>query len=260
MSYVPVTEFLPPSPDALPEEGERSSLLWSFTLPPSVDADRIEVNIDRLQRLHRVGGMAASIVYDYQGERTEFTPGISGINSDGTALATRAGVTKKAEQTSTQKLDLFPPGVISSCGQILAIHGINKAEKASMVSDRVREGEVPEKVWANELDKSVRQSLRQAGKEHLIARPRRPLQALYASILLMNAVNAVEGYELSTLVYAGVWASVVGLESMRNKAVFGNTLLDHRRWSMSFYSDYQIDRYVALNAMTRVPRLIRARK
>lgn len=148
-------------------------LLWDLHVPPAVDAERLEVNMTMLKRYQRVGAISSSAVLEYQGETTQFTPGIAGINADGSAIATKSGVLNRAERSKGELFDdlNIPPRFSGEYGRPLMLHKINKAELASKISDEVREhGKTREQAWARQLDLGMRESFRKGGKEHLVLR------------------------------------------------------------------------------------------
>lgn len=255
--FVPVTE--------LGEGSQDSQIRWNFTLQPSIDAERISINLDRLHRLHRIGGIAASVVFDYQGDRSEYTPGISGINSDGTAIASKTGTAHKAEETKTNTFDLFPPNLERQFGKVAVAHGINKAELASTISDKVRKnGGEREKLWASQLDQALRHSLRDAGKENLIRR--NPFYVRLLDSMWVGGGTGMLANQILTqhpnplfVIYPAVWSFGLGMQMRSNRRLFGESLIQNRRWSL-VPDSFQPDRYVAMSALSRVPGLIKARE
>ncbi|HSW36890.1 MAG TPA: hypothetical protein VLG37_00815 [Candidatus Saccharimonadales bacterium] len=253
---VSVSEFRP---------GVDERLQWDFALPPSLDQDRIQIHLPLLRTAHRLGGIAHSLVYDYQGDLSIFTPAVAGINPDGSAVATKAGVAKKAEPTTTRITDLDPT-IYPHYGKAEARHGINKAEIASRVSDRVGRGQTPEKAWAKELDKALRVSLRQAGSEHLLIHNlelghlSETMDYLWhlglAGALAPDLANGHLGFGSKLII--SFYGAILAVESLDNKNRHGSTLLKQRRWSMGPIS-YQLDRYLIMSGLTRVPGLIQAR-
>ena len=234
-----------------------SQLLWDLQLPPSLDLDTIGVNIDRLRLMHRIGGIGCSVIKGYQGDRTEFTPGISGINTDGTAIASRAGVSKKAEEYKQSHIELDDCRIRPPYNQILAIHRVNKAALADTISDKVRSGNSREALWSEQLDKIIRSSVQKSAKDNLVGRPSLPFRLLYAQSLAYDAF-AIGYYHRPILnaIYSGSYAAFLGLHSLRNKSLFDDTLIGKRRWSASIFDEYQVDRYIAVKSISLIPGLI----
>lgn len=164
--YRPLIDHVAPTEERPVENG----LVWDFNLPPLLDADRLVINTRRLALMQRIGGIATSVVQDYQGDRSDFTPGIAGINGDGTALATKAGTYKEAEAHKENKIDLFDRPMSARFGKIVSSHLLNKAEIAANVSEKVGKGITREQAWAEELDENLRTSIHQVSKENLTGR------------------------------------------------------------------------------------------
>jgi len=177
---VPVTHFTEPA-----DENIAAPVCWDVSLPPSIDANRIGINMGRLRKLHRLGGIASSVVTSYQGPREEYTPDISGVNADGTAVAARTGTLKKAEDSRTGLQEAFDQRIRPPYNKIIASNAVNKAALADRVSDKVRAGASdPEEIWAVELDKIIRSSLRYAAKRNLVGRSPLAIRAVESWILL----------------------------------------------------------------------------
>lgn len=244
-------------------------LVWGMNLPASIDAERVVVNMDALHRYQRVGAIGSSLVLEYQGDQTEFTPGVSGINGDGSAMATKAGTIKKADQSQAEILDpiTLPSFVVKEFGHPLMLHRLNKAEMVSKISDDVRaKGLSREEAWAKQLDASFRDSFRRGGSKHLKDRigslavlDYTLFSYLGATVSLEVATGDALALAISTGAWAGFHAAITTAQAALLKHTTGSTHLREKRWSM-FYANHQTDRYMALNAMSRFPGLISARK
>ena len=68
---MPIPELLESGPE---------NITWNLRLPDYVPAERIGVNVDRLQRCMRLGGLDSLIVNSYDGERTEYQDEITGVD------------------------------------------------------------------------------------------------------------------------------------------------------------------------------------
>ncbi|MDB5184593.1 MAG: hypothetical protein JWN38_401 [Candidatus Saccharibacteria bacterium] len=259
--------------EATAQEESPYDVDWHFAMPPSVDTERIQLNISRLDMLSRIGGIGSNVVRGYQGDVSQYTPGIGGVNADGTAMASRAVSVTKAQTRNTgssRDHDILP----AHYDTITADHAINRAEMASQITDKIREGTTPEKAWAQLLDSELRGSVRTAGIRFLVPPRRERLDMLNKAldIFYMGYVPCslgLFGYDISQGV-AGldtlplgmttiVYSVTIGLDSLSNKAHFGRTLLELRRWSIGAWG-HQYDRALALNGLSRVPGLLKARK
>lgn len=246
-------------------------LFWELNVPTSIDAERIEVDLSRVHRLHRVGAFNTSIVTEYQGERSEFTPGVSGINMDGSAIAAKAGVTKKAERSDNSVIPDYtvPTELRDVIGRATVVHKINKAELAQNTAQKRLESHCEvsrEEAWASELDKALRESYRNAGKIHLTGYEPRLLR--YYDFVCTTAVGAFytpfSPIRFMDYPFAlpGAYLAFQTLQTGRNallaKKVTGSNLLDQKRWSM--FHGHQSDRNLVLNGLTRAQSLISVRK
>lgn len=114
-------------------------------LPPHVDQDRLELNVLHLRAIHRAGAITASVVGSYEGDITQSTPSVVGINADGSAIAGRSAVTKKAQKSKQFLGDVEYAD--SEFGWTVLAHRVNRPEAADMVVERTRKGESSEKAW-----------------------------------------------------------------------------------------------------------------
>ncbi len=242
-------------------------VIWNMYTPPEIDTDRIILNVSAVQRYHRVGAMSSSIVIEHQGDRTEFTPGVSGINPDGSAIATRAGVVQKADKSRTACLDPLdiPPSVRHIFGKPIVVHSLNKPEMAQNISSLVRSGKSREAAWANQLDAGLRDSFRRAGKEHLMNRQPKLFNHLDYSLFgiwggsIANDTLSGHATAFNAILWTSIQAAFTGWEAVNLKRLTGSTHIDQKRWSL-FFSGQQSDRYVALYGLSRVSRLITVRE
>jgi hypothetical protein len=131
-------------------------------LPPHVDTDRLQINVTRLNALHKVGAMTAGYVVSYEGDVTETTPNIVGVNADGSAMAGKSGTTNKADKSQTAYTDIEPIGLIGDAPMIMSmfsrpvmVHRINRPEAASDVVDIVRDGKTSDEAWGGGTRQSI---------------------------------------------------------------------------------------------------------
>lgn len=238
-------------------------LLWDMQLPPHVDIERLQINVSRLRGLHRVGAMTASHVMSYEGDVTETTPNIVGVNADGSAMAGRSGVKKKAEQSRSSYYDLEKlPGHLSEIfGRPVMVHRINRPEAASTVADMTREGKTSEDSWGGVLDKALRFSLREGGRQHLTKRA----PAFWRAFQYYIMANVVAG-EVSQISegQAGLALPITYMLAQSThlgfRALLKSKGLESKQRISVLPFAAQPDRYIALNALSRIPGLISNRK
>ena len=234
------------------------ALLWDFNLPSNVDSERIVVNGKALRRLQRVGAVSCSIIREYQGEVSTFTPGINGMQADGTALATKAGhAEKKPLGEAKTAIDPSISKLIHGTnGRAVLIQSFNKPELASQVSDRVHTGsKTREQAWTERLNTAFEMTFRSGAREMLINQENKPLRYLgyylYSNIPILG-IESFVNQEVNY--YPAMLSGVYGIEFLRQalKArTVNESVTQNRRWS-AFPYDYQPDRYLAVNALSRL--------
>lgn len=237
---------------------------WDMQLPPHVDTERLQINVSRLRVMHRVGAFAASYVRSYEGDITETTPNIVGVNADGSTIAGKSGITKKAKKAEGSCADpysqSFRPMVDDTHGRTVAIHKLNRPELASQVADRVSEGDNSNNAWAGQLDLAVRESMRKSGREHLTSRANIS-DAACIGIHCLSLGMLVESGSLQLAAFTYLFGQAAPeLGPIRFRKLYGEDYnRPPRRWSLLPFG-YQFDRYIALNGLARMPGLIRSQK
>lgn len=243
-------------------------VIWDYQLPPTVDAERLQLNVTALKRYHRVGAITTSIITQYEGDTTQFTPGIGGLSADGTAIASRTGVYIPADKSDPSVIDRLdmPSFMRSSFGRPIITHRLNRPELANAVTDTMQKGRTTrEQAWADALNDALQDSFRRSGKEHLLNRCIKPLRYFdYAAYTVWggSVAGTIALNDTVPVLGIGIWAGWHGLftafQAYSNKSVTGHHSIDEKRWSI-FYGNQQSDRYLALNALIRVSDLIKVR-
>lgn len=240
-------------------------IVWGLTPPSSVDPERLEINTTAWRRLQKVGAMSASVVIEHQGETTTFTPGINGTNADGTATATKAGVTKKADKSKSKIIRPreIPKFIENESGRPVVFHDVNKAELASSVSDEVRSSDKGrDTIWASQLNLALQDSFRRGSRQYLMNPQKR--KEIIADYFMYTMFGAVELSLVETNNYpeavpsmmAAAYALRIGACAISAPDV--KTGLREMRKSM-FINHHQSDRYWALNGLSRMSKLTRYR-
>lgn len=102
-------EFVP-----IHEVNEHSDIITigELGLPVGMDTDRLLLNVSGLERIATLGQIGELTIRSYRGDKTEYSLGIGGISSDGSASASRAVTINKAELSKTEgSIDKeYPPG------------------------------------------------------------------------------------------------------------------------------------------------------
>lgn len=234
-------------------------LQWDLQMPPSLDVDRIVVNVDRLHRVQKLGGIGMSIVTGYQGERTEYTPGISGMNMDGTAIASKAGTLKAAEEFKSRSFKI-DDRMRAPYDSAVAVHEVNKAALADTISDKMMGSKDREKVWATELDSVLRRSLRAESKKILVSQATIAEAIFGGNSVFYPLYDIAVGSYVGEAVSSSCYGLILAMDSYYNYKKYGSSMLSQRRWSLSLFGEFQPDRYVVASAVSRIPGLISVRK
>jgi hypothetical protein len=235
-------------------------LLWNVSLPPTLDQDKILLDVDRLNLLHKIGCVAGSEVSTYDGERTTYSANIVDINTDGSAVAGKVSVAKKAETSKGSVFDAdFDTPPIGMYGLSIARLQLNKPEIVSKVADRKQSQSLDrEQAWTIELNKAIRGSLNESVRKKLIKRSAASLIEIgylggivTTSVLTANTAMLMSNY----FIYE---ATTIGALSAISKFLCGRTNLDKKTWSLFAYS--HPDRYLAFTTLNASSRLLKVAK
>lgn len=251
-------------------------MVWDMNLPSHVDTEKIGVKASALRMIHRAGMVNGSYVVGYQGDVTEVAPNVAGVNPDGTAVAGKSVAIIKVDRSIGAYDDSFKNFIKSSLGEtdLDATFGrvdllclLNKPELASAATELVQSEDITsEAAWAKVLDGAVRESMRKAAKRHLIGRDNPLSYYLLGGMMtgfLPGAVMATAvgprpspAGVLEFCVYGFAQASPfmarAGMTPEAKKKY-------PKRWSVVPFG-FQPDRYLALNALTRIPGMVKSRK
>lgn len=268
---IPLSE-LPSEHEGLIADIPEPRLAWNFDLPGHVDQDRIMLNADHLRRLQKVASSVYTVVsINPEAEGPEYDATIKGINPDGSAIA---GLTRKVREADPSKnntiYEFSSPYIHDRYGSFIDVHLLNKQAMVQEVVDmKSRHSSSSEEAWATVIDSHLQKSVRQSAKEVLFDRSSHRERFLrsweygWFAFVCGNMINdAAQGSAVGASLNAGVIAAVYAMNLSRdtkfNKELIGEGLLEKRRWSL--FTESQLDRYVALNALTRVNSLVKVVK
>lgn len=265
--FVPLGEL--PGYDQFDPEADKLS--WDFSLPPTIDQERIVLDTHSLSRQQNIGAIRSSHFTEYRGGSTEYDVEVTGINHDSTASAGKASVSKQADVSASgiqDDLSGFGSYLMRDYFKTQSIHHLNKDEIASMVVELRDEKQVSrEQAWAKVLNSAVRNSMNDAAYQHLVDRKSVPMRVLDGAVIGANGGNIgadivmhdpqMAGYLVGIL--GACYALTLGASTFMNKCSYGDTFLKERRWSLMPWGGWQPDRYIALCGLGRVSPLIRYR-
>jgi hypothetical protein len=261
--WVPVSEL----PSAH-EVDEITQLTWDFNFPPTLDTERIVFNTRMLGRIQSAAAFRTTHVLSYEGERTEYTPGVSGINFDGTARATMSSQINRAPTVRTRNHDELAAGpqtdeLMKSYFKTDTVNELNRTELAAKVADNQNDNKTREQKWASVVDNALKLSLRESAAQHLLKRQSMNVHVLdafiYGSSYGVATAAAIEGNALLVSSIASGAIVIAAAQEITVKNMTGELLVPYRRWSTSILGGAQHDRYLLASSLTRAGTLIRAR-
>ena len=231
------------------QEQLSDKLMVNLNLPPYVDRDRIGIDLERIHRLCRIGGIGRILLIGNSGQETSHTvPQLVGFNSDGSALASKAvaivsapvfdqKVVQNGNRTDSRVVDIMVNANIDEIGL--------------RVADS-REGLRSASEWAKQLDGGLKKTVRKVGTSNVIRN--RPylwpdFGAVYSStatVIFSLGGNINElSFMLNTFAY--------GMSRLHSKLISEQNS-DHR---FSFIPGPQIDRAIWLNLVLATGKLIK---
>jgi hypothetical protein len=226
-----------------------------LNLPPYVDQDRIGVNLTGISKLCRLGGIRQLVVIGKTDEETSHViPEISGMNSDGSAIASKkiARVTVPAFESSSRNS--------SRRNQTIAERWINldirmNVDEIGLLVSEETGGVHNVGNWTRELNKGLRTPIRKAGNQNLLHnlecddKLRYLIQLCVTGVFLPIALLANWGLAFDTgfIIGGPIWTQILeGIQRWKDP--------DYR---FSITPGFQIDRAIVLGITSRTRNLIK---
>jgi hypothetical protein len=246
------------------------NITWDFHLPGYLDAERIVLDSAHLRRIQKIAGFSTNHVVSYDGEKPEVQPAITGIAADGTALAGFISLAKETIRSRQELVDGYTKDLMTNYFDTAVRNELDKSQIISKIIKRRERMDdsrtTNEQLWAEEIDTYLQLSIRRAARKHLLGRGmiRAKVGEALNDAVIAGAIvyNTMIGDVAVTAVFAGTFAIqraiLIAHESGANYAQYGETFLRNRRWSL--FMEMQPDRYLALDALTRVNSLIKVKK
>lgn len=229
-----------------------SRILINLNLPEVVDADRIGINIPRLETICNLAGIEGLLVRGLTEVGTSReVPVIAGINKDGSAMAG-----KKVEKTTVPASAAFqtPLPFHEDMGRRTSIItlGLNideLSQKASQSNEGVRSTEV----WSKNLDRAIKIPLRKAGTDNLINHWdfKTKMNYLFAPAMV-GLIDAIRSLNPSIVQYG---EQLAWLALFLRGAEFVQTHKDPH-FRQSLFIGPQLDRAAVLQAKARTQKLV----
>ncbi len=251
---------------------EIDKISWDFSLPSSLDQERVVLNTTQLNRLQKIGAFRSSHFFEYRGGVSQYDTSIAGINRDGSGVAGKSLLVEESDLSESNLRDdatgLLGKALMRDHFRTSTIHKLNKDEIASRVVDYKQEKNISrEEAWAKLLNMAVRQSMNESAYRHLVKRAHISKQTLDATVIGMNAGVIINNTLEHDPVAVGTTAGILGMcyaltvagAAIINKTFEGETYFSERRWSLMPFGGWQPDRYLAFSGLSKVSPLIRYR-
>jgi hypothetical protein len=241
---VPLVEL----PNGMSFEPGRDTVSWDFTLPPSVDPERLVMNLHAFQRIQSVAAFASSHI-------VQSVYGHSDLGYDNEQ--------EPAVLSDPESPDKLP---MKMYFKTVTTHELDKPEIAAGVVRTIEM--IPhvsrELAWAYQLNKALRHSVNDAAYRHLVSREtpgKRMLHTLIAVPMAMSFEVSARIGDMSlagewAALYGGAYAALIGIDSTFMKRRSGEFHFSDRRWSVNPFGTWQPDRYMAVAVMSTVHPLI----
>jgi hypothetical protein len=225
-------------------------------LPDYVDQDRIGVNLPGIARLCKLGGIRPLIIIgETEKETSHVIPEIVGINSDGSAMAS-----KKAAKVTVPTFDANSDNS-SLQHKLVATRWVGLNVSMNIDEIALRASEKSEGVhsaanWARELDKGFKVPIRRAGNQNLLHGLEQADKIDMGAIILNLGLFTIllpfiSGQEpINPLVVVPISIAAFKFLETGDK----NKYPDYR---FSILPGYQIDRAIALGILSRTRILIK---
>jgi hypothetical protein len=243
-SYIPVPEL---------GDLEESRLIWRVNLPDYAPAENILVNVDRINKLAWLGGMESLRVSSYDGNTTQVSAEIGGIDNNGTATAVMKGAVAKAKtfevDNAAQSASLQRYGWSKNRVNL----NIPEIDERVARSTNLRD---PNE-WSKQLNKALKPAIRESSWQSLIQQSSSKM-----TIPLAVGINT-PFYELLKVFGSQIQFNALGIYAL--SAFVMSPLLGHRygipvrEQKHTLVPGFPIDRYLAVSAFSRVNPLIKAK-
>jgi hypothetical protein len=234
-------------------------------IPEYAQPERILFNTQRIGRMAALGGFHGDVLISgYQGEATEYTPGVTGHGADGSAFASMVGSVKKAPLAN---VDMGAPDPLAHIQHDLRL-SVNTAELTDRL-ERQRANVRDPAAWASHLDRAVKEGLRDAAWQHMVRRRppdfEKAISIVFGGILMAAPLFQIG--EVSPAQTAGAFAAgYTGVLLVNNLGMMSGLLerrhvmTDVREGCYSMVPMWHVDRAAAVSVGTRLGKFVKAAK
>lgn len=251
-NLVPITEF--PVAAALPEY---------------LEAERIGVDVNLIGKVAQLGCFKPDVeLTGHHGETTEYQVGFNGMAGPGVAAAAATGTVSVAKRSKISYKDT-PPAFYDNISLAVRHHGVPKLTASlnmAEIQQRVQQNAHLRhtKAWSKELDGGMSEALRQAARQNILGGLTSYREAMGGALEItainfgVNMLSWFDGYEAGpyeTLTFATLFT----IARMNYRKATRENLLDpsHMETCYSLFPGLHLDRYLAVEGITRARRLIR---
>ncbi len=235
-------------------------VFWRVSWPDYAPVENILVNVDRLDRLAKLGGMRLLLISSHIGKITQISPEIDSVDKSGVASAAVKGSLSVAKTYKIAKLDPDDRRIPYESQWSDAMVSLNIAEIDERIS---RMGKLRDpQAWASQLNKDLKAGIRKAAWKSLVSDATRK----YMPLVVLAFENAFYGlvalrtgttFEPSLAEEIGGYPLFSYAVSLSHNSYYGITPL-HRPFKYSLIPNPAIDRYIALNGLSRVLPLVKS--
>jgi len=237
-------------------EIEHPRIVWRVALPDYAPAENILVNVDRLNRLAWLGGMESLRVSSYSGDTTQVSAEAGDINEQGAATAIMKGSVTKAKTYKTA-VDNSSEGFLTSGlawtkGKVQL--NITEIDEKVLRKSNLRDP----KEWSRQLDKALRPAVRESSWHSLTGKASNITLTPFLLALFSAANLPFDGLSIGLLKDDLTALAVYNLIVLPGVDKLQGRELSERKQTL--IPGYPLDRYLAVNVLSRTSPLIKAKK
>lgn len=226
--------------------------------PEWLDLDKIAINWKRTQTICNLGGIYRVLVWgSNDGESSKTIPQIAGFNLRGEAYASKVSASTQVPFFDNRSTALNSKAE-HPFREVVAHITLNNNEIVQRIQNQGKNVRSTE-AWAHHINKSLGQGLENIGLKHLVIELNRRdnLLAVYEyvfPIALLTGINTF--YKLIGLNYHPDFTDYLLLYAAGLSFEFIRRV--HHRGRLSLFYGPQLDRALALVALTRTSRLVKS--
>lgn len=239
-------------------------------LPDYLDAERIGVNAELIGRVAQLGCFKPEVeITAHSGETTTYHAQFNGMAGPGVASAAATGTVSVAKRSKVSYEDTPPAFYDNNFSFTVRHHGVpkltaslNTAEIQQRVQEKAHMRNT--KAWAKELDGGMSEALRQAARQNILGGLTSYREAFDGALQLTcysaawSFLDMLDGNQTDVLGNlpwnVSFLIAISNIQKMRRE-----NLLDpsHMETCYSLFPGLHLDRYLAVEGITRARRLIR---